>query len=98
MSVAFSAVAPACVERAPSPAAFAPGVAVALALLHPQPPIILRPSHQSAPHRILPYIFELLGKTLLRSQHMIKTLFLPNRPSSSKRPVQAVRGRRFNPL
>ena len=48
--------------------------------IHPQPAIILRPPHQPSPDRILPNICAFFPKTLIRSQHMVKRLFLPNRP------------------
>jgi hypothetical protein len=84
------------VERAPPPAAV--GVAFAPVLFHPQPPIVLRPSHQPPPHRILPNVFQFLRETFFRPQHVIKRLFLPHRPRPSQRPIQAVCGSRFNPL
>src|SRR5450756_1065738 len=93
MSVAFSAFS---VERAPSPAAF--DLAFGSALLNPQPTIVFRPSHQPSPHRILSDVLHLLLKALHRTQDVIKRLLLPDRPRAPQRPVQAVRGRRFNPL
>jgi hypothetical protein len=65
---------------------------------NPQPAIVFWPSHQPAPHRILPNVFHFLFEALLRPQHMVKRLLLPNRTRSSERPVQDVRRRRFNPL
>ncbi len=95
MSVAFSFTR---VERAPSPAALDLGVDLDLDSPNPQPAIVFWPSHQPAPHRILPNVFHFFFEALLRPQNMIKRLFLPRRPRPSQRPVQAMRGRRFNTL
>jgi hypothetical protein len=87
-------------ERAKKPKAAGEGARATRAKLlpNPQPPIVFRSRHQPTAHRILPNIFQLLLKALVRSQYVIKRLFLPYRPRSSQRPIQAVRGRPFNRL
>src|ERR1700746_3683524 len=49
-----------------------------LGQVHTEPPIVLRFLHQSRFHRILPDVFTFLSQTLIRPQHMIERLFLPN--------------------